>query len=170
MKISNFYLIIFGLGITSLCSLAQAQDTTTVAQGTYGQLSALSDKIAILKAQAQITKLQEEISTNKRGADSSMTTSSRIQTYNSATKPTFYSNANNAPYIISISGRGRRLSTILQMPQGAQVEAFRGTTLQNGMTVESITPTSVQVIKNNEIFFLPFAGVEINSNNTQPGD
>lgn len=172
MKNFHFLLMTISLGIVAFCPSASAQDTTAAGQGTYGQLSALSDKIAILKAQAQIAQLQAEISAAKRNTDNSTMTSNHVSSYSPSIPRPFSANPANSddiPHIISISGRGRRLSALLQTPQGAQIETVPGTILENGMMVKSISPTSVKVIENNQVFFLPFVGVEMSGANVQPG-
>lgn len=166
-----YYCLISGvvLGLASVAP-AQAQDAATAGQGTYGQLAALSDQIAILKAQAQIAELQKQIVTAKRDAGLAAAAQGGAGAYPPGMTPVPMpsSPGNGEPHILSIIGRGWHLSAFLMMPDGAQVQAVPGTTLANGATVQSISPDSVKVIQNGRLFALPFIGADTNGASFPP--
>lgn len=165
MKFLRYCLIASGLGLLTFSAPAMAQDASATGDGTYGQLSALSNQIAILKAQAQIAQLQEEIANAKRNLGNSTSMTTRPPAYLpgmptvSAAEP---DNRYIGPHILAISGHGGRLNALLLMPEGATIQARPGTTLENGMVVQSVSPASVTVIENGRLFALPFAGTTVN--------
>ena len=167
MKFLRYCLIVPGLCMLAPAMPAMAQDATTTGGGTYGQLSALSNQIAILKAQAQIAQLQEQIANAKRNLADSTSIPSDIPGMPAASAPAS-NNVYNGPRVLSISGDSRQLNAILLMPEGAKIEATRGTLLENGMMVQYISPTSVSVMENGSVFVLPFAGTTVNAPTPSP--
>lgn len=158
MKPFFYTLIACGIGVLVLAPQARAQDATTDST-TYGQLSALTGQIAILKAQVQVAQLQQQIADAKKRADSTSAVPSSAQAgatgYPGGGVPVL---GNTQPQVLSISGQERRLTALIQMPGGGDVEATPGTPLGNGMVVEYITPSAVQIMRDGQLVVLPFAG------------
>lgn len=163
-----FFYTLTACGFLALGSQARAQDSTTDTS-TYGQLSALTGQIAILKAQAQVAQLQQQIADAKRSESASAApaptpvftpTQAAMPGYPPGLTPTPVAPVvtDTKPQVISISGAGQRLTALLQMSSGGEVEAGPGTPLGNGMVVQYITPSSVQVMQNGQLRVLPFAG------------
>lgn len=163
------YCLISG-GVLGLVLAAPAQAQTTAGQGTYGQLAALSDQIAILKAQAQIAQLQKEIITTKRETDLVATSRGSASSYPPGATPIQMPAApsDDEPHVISIAGRGWRLSAFLIMSNGAQIQVVPGTVLANGAMVQSISPDSVKVLQDGRIYALPFSGAGMSSTGLSP--
>lgn len=164
MKPFFYTLVACGIVALALVPQARAQGSTTDSSSTYGQLSALTGQIAILKAQAQVAQLQQQIAAAKHSADRAGEPPTSGQAGASAYQsggvpvPAMPAMGSAQPQVLSISGQGARLTALLQMPSGGQVEATPGTPLGGGMTVEYITPSAVQVIQNGQPVVLPFAG------------
>lgn len=164
MKPFFYTLIACGVGVFAFVPQARAQDSTPDTS-TYGQLSALTGQIAILKAQAQVAELQQQIASAKRSADATTTTApaptqASVPSYpqGGVPAPVMPTVSDTKPQVVSISGRGQRLTALLQMPGGGEMEAAPGTPIGNGMTVEYITPNTVQIMQNGQVTVLPFAG------------
>lgn len=144
-------------------SNARAQNTTTSNVSTYGELSALTSQIAILKAQAEIAGLQQQINQTKRTTldpseqRSSVSSSSQVETNN------------NLPRILAISGRGKQLSALLLTPDGEEVEVKPGTPLEGGIVVQSLSTDAVYITQNGYFIALPFAGVGVSNSTYAPG-
>lgn len=181
MKFFHYMLIASGLGVLVCASQAPAQ--TADAAGTYGQLSSLVSQIAILKAQLQIVQLKQQIAASNREmlgysqSAQSMSvqpglsaTPSRLafdNTRQELSMPTGRSGLE--PHILSISGQGWRLSALLRMPDGGEVEAVPGTLLGDGLVVKAVSPDSVRVIQNGRLVALPFAASYASGRYFAPG-
>lgn len=141
----------------SLAAQAQVHAPTEDVQSSYAQLTSLNDQIALLKAQLQIAQLQQQLAV---ASHSSTTVQSGVPAFPSSVipPPTFTDTTQNIPQILSISGRGKRLSAILQMPQGNEITVVPGTTLEDGAIVRYITPQTVMILLNNKTLYLAFSG------------
>ena len=155
--INKIYHIMIALGLYALPLAAQAQTQTASPQTSYAQLAALNDQIALLKAQVQVAQLQQELAV---ATHATTMVQNGVPDLPSSSITTLVSphTTQTTPHIIAISGRGRRLSALVQMPQGDEMMVVPGTTLSNGAIVQSITPQSVVVLLNNQTLSLPFSG------------
>lgn len=148
----KIYPIIFAFGFSSfphaVQAQAQAQAPSPVPQTSYAQLAALNDQIALLKAQVQVAQLQQEL------AVASHTT---IMNQDGAPPLSTSDLTQNTPHILAISGRGKDLRALVQMPVGDEMMVLPGSILSDGAIVRSITPQSVIIFLNNQVLSLPFA-------------
>lgn len=174
MKPFHYMLMACGLGVLACGPQARAQDATTNAQGTYGQLSDLISQIAILKAQLQVLQLKQQIAASARDmSDLSAPASGPVPSAQAGVLPPpptptlgrLQSGAPGAsgtlelePHILSIAGQGEQLSALLLMPGGGEVQVVPGTLLGDGSMVKAISPQSVRVIQRGTLVALPFAG------------
>ena len=139
--------------VQSAPAQAPSPDTPT----NYAQLATLNDRIALLKAQVQVAQLKQELSA---ASHTPITGQAGIPGFHPSDAPP-PDTAQYGPRILSISGRGTRLSALVQMPEGDQMMVVQGSTLSDGAVVESISPQSVMVSLNNHILFLPFASTAL---------
>lgn len=128
---------------------------------TISQLDALHDQIAVLKQELQIAKLKAGISNaGKSGSGSSPTTPTGFPGigYGQPQQPVAATPAPQAlmPRVVSIDGRGSRLSAVLMMPDGGEVVATPGLGLGDGLTVHDVTASGVRVMKGGNLLPLPF--------------
>lgn len=153
---NKIFRIIVALGVCAYPLAAKAQTAAPDAQTSYAQLAALNNQIALLKAQVQVAQLQQELAIANHGPIMSQGRLPNLHT--SSLMPLISPDAmSDIPHILSISGRGRWLKALVQMPQGGEMMVVPGSMLSNGAIVQSITPQSVVVLLNNQRMSLPFS-------------
>lgn len=172
MKPVFYKLIVCGVCALASGSIAKAQDTTTTGQSTYAQLSALTSQIAILKAQAQVAQLQQQIDQIKHAAGDG--TNAQAPTvalpYGRGAVPVVTPPLGGGlPQVVSISGTGQRLTALVALPDGGEIEVAPGTSIGGGAVVQSISPNAVRVIQSGQLLALPFAGGGMNASVYTPG-
>lgn len=144
----------------ALADPASPSTTTT----TISQLDSLNDQIALLKQELQIAKL-------KAGIKSAGDTSTREPAaptgipgvgLGQLPRPASVQPApqDTMPRIVSIDGRGSRLSAILIMPDGGEIVATPGLGLGDGLTVHDVTASGVNVMKAGNLLPLPFISAQ----------
>lgn len=156
MKIKSHILI--GLGLILIVPPAMA----AAPSATYGQLDALHDHIAILKEQLQIAKLKAGIANAGKPATTqalpgSISPGLGIAENAPPSPGAVHRHRATLPRVVSIDGRGARLSAVLLMPDGGEVIATPGLGLPGGLTVHDVSATGVRVMKAGTLFPLPFA-------------
>lgn len=150
---------------------ACAQSVSTPNTSTYGELSSLTSQIAILKAQAEIANLQQQIAQTKRSA-TNLSGQGGIASIPSSTQSNSLSQplaSNNLPRVLFISGRGQHLSALLLTPGGGEIEVRPGTPLGNGIVVQSLSMDAVYITQNGYFFALPFADSSMSNSAYAPG-
>lgn len=159
MKLFYYSLLTCGLSFLVLEGAAKAQDASASAQSSsYGQLADLVSQIAILKAQMQVVQLQQQIEAAKRGTIGVSGTGGVPPLPNTSSAANSGAMGYGSPEIISISGREGRLSAVLLMPGGSEVNVVAGTPVGNGAFVRSVSPQAVQLIQDGKLIALPFVG------------
>lgn len=171
MKYFNIAFLAFSTFFLTLTASARAQNTETQSPSTYGELSALTSQIAILKAQAAIANLKQQIAQTKR---TTLDSAGQGDVPPSATagqidNPAPTDENANLPRILSISGEGKRLSALLLTPEGGEVEVKPGTPLGNGIIVQSLLTDAVYITKNGYFIALPFARSGVSNSPYAPG-
>lgn len=149
---------------------AKAQDSSPDNAPTYGELSSLTSQIAILKAQAEVADLQRQIAQTKRdtaglSGQGAVTSLPSLTQANNLNEPL----ANNLPHVLEISGSGQRLSALLLMPGGGEIEVKPGTPLGNDVFVQSLSTDAVYISQNGYFFALPFANSGMSNSADAPG-
>lgn len=155
---------VMACGITILIAhtQAKAQSMPESSTSTYGELSSLTSQIAILKAQAEVASLQQQIAETKKNTGNLAEQGGAVPQPPSA-------RVNNLPQVLFISGRGQHLNALLLMPGGGEVEVKPGTPLGNGIVVQSLSMDSVYITQNGYFFALPFANSSMSNSAYTPG-
>jgi type IV pilus biogenesis protein PilP len=73
------------------------------------------------------------------------------------------------PTVVSLFG-GRHITAILQLPSGAQVSAYPGEGLPDGMTVHDVSINGVQVMQAGNLITLPYADESQSSQGQASGE
>lgn len=154
--------IVCGIMIIIANTQVKAQSISKSNTSTYGELSSLTSQIAILKAQAEVATLEQQIAQTKKNTDS-------FSEQGGTTSQPPSAQANNLPQVLFISGRGKHLNALLLMPGGGEVEVRPGTPLGNGIVVQSLSMDSVYITQNRYFFALPFANSSMSNSAYTPG-
>ncbi|MGE4482973.1 type IV pilus biogenesis protein PilP [Acidocella sp.] len=144
----------------ALADPAPASNKTT----TISQLDALNAQIAVLKQELQIAKLKAGIKNagNPSTGESAAPTGFPGVAFGKPPQPASAAPApqDTMPRIVSIDGRGTRLSAVLMMPDGGEIVATRGLGLGDGLTVHDVTASGVNVMKAGNLLPLPFVSAQ----------
>lgn len=115
--------------------------TSTSPVVTKGQLEILHNNNIVLQAQVQGAQLQKQL--DEAGTEPAMNVprESRHQT-------------NARPVVVEITGAGKKLSAIVQLPNGQQTTLTTGSSLPGtGLTVKSITLAGVTLSDGSSLSF-----------------
>lgn len=124
-----------------------------------GELDALHSKIALLKEQLAIAKLQHGIAEVKKNPDKGP--QQPIYTGPSVPVPStspIIAEKTNLPHVLSIAGTGTDLVATLALPaDSGEISVHTGAKVTGGFTVRSITANGVEVVGKHGLKTLPFA-------------
>lgn len=163
VKISIMAALVAGLPL-----VAMAQDASSLSDDASGtittqQIDNLNGRIAVLEAELKIAKLKASIkkANSTRVSSTGITGSpSPISMQNSpmggyAGFGAFHK-GESMPRVESVMGTHGRLSAMVSMPDGGQRIVKPGSHLSNGMIVQDVTPSGVEVNGKKGIQWLSF--------------